>query len=139
MANGTIAFDTLSTSGQITSVAKSLDTDYILSGVPKATLHLNSQTTPPTESESLNISSVDDDNAGDFGLHFSSSFNTANYIMTTGTNDGGASTAVFTIDITYGTNTTAATDVEANYVTAGDNRSAADGYGHMMTFCGQLA
>ena len=28
MANGTIAFDTLSTSGQITGTAKSLDTDY---------------------------------------------------------------------------------------------------------------
>ena len=139
MANGTIAFDTLQTSGQITSVAKSLDTDYILSGVPKATLHLNSMTTPPTESESLNISSVDDDNTGDFGIHFSNNFNTANYIMTTGANDGGASTAVFTVDITYGTNTTATTDIEANYVTAGDNRTAADGYGWMITFCGQLA
>ena len=139
MANGTIAFDTLSTSGQITSVAKSLDTDYILSGVPKATLHLNSMTTPPTESESLNISSVDDDGPGDFGLHFSNNFNTANYIMTHATNDGGASTAQFSTDITYGTNTTATTDIENHYVTAGDNRTNADNYGIMMTFCGQLA
>ena len=30
MANGTIAFDTLSTSGQITGTAKSLDTDYVV-------------------------------------------------------------------------------------------------------------
>ena len=29
MANGTIAFDTLSTSGQITGTAKSVDTDYL--------------------------------------------------------------------------------------------------------------
>ncbi len=28
MANGTIAFDTLQTSGQITGTAKSVDTDY---------------------------------------------------------------------------------------------------------------
>ena len=139
MANGTIAFDTLSTSGQITGTAKSVDTDYILSGVPKATLHLNSIPTTPVESETLNISSVDDDNTGDFGIHFSSSFNTANYIMTHAVNDGGASTAIFTIDITFGTNTTAATDVEASFVTATDNRSPADGYGHMMTFCGALA
>ena len=139
MANGTIAFDTLQTSGQITSVAKSLDTDYILSGVPKATLHLNSQTTVPTESESLNISTVDDDDTGDFGIHFSSNFNTANYIMTHATNDGGASTAQFATDITYGTNSTATTDIENHYVTAGDNRTNADSYGIMLTFCGQLA
>ena len=35
MANGTIAFDTLSTSGQITGTAKSLDTDYFVSGIAK--------------------------------------------------------------------------------------------------------
>jgi len=29
MANGTIAFDTLSTSGQISGTAKSVDTDYL--------------------------------------------------------------------------------------------------------------
>ena len=36
MANGTIAFDTLSTSGQITGTAKSLDTDYVVNGSSKA-------------------------------------------------------------------------------------------------------
>ena len=36
MANGTIAFDTLSTSGQITGTAKSVDTDYLASGSAKA-------------------------------------------------------------------------------------------------------
>ena len=35
MANGTIAFDTLSTSGQITGTAKSVDTDYVVSGGAK--------------------------------------------------------------------------------------------------------
>jgi hypothetical protein len=30
MANGTIAFDTLSTSGQIDGTARSIDTDYLL-------------------------------------------------------------------------------------------------------------
>ena len=32
MANGTIAFDTLQTSGQITGTAKSVDTDYVVNG-----------------------------------------------------------------------------------------------------------
>ena len=36
MANGTIAFDTLSTSGQITGTAKSVDTDYVVNGSAKS-------------------------------------------------------------------------------------------------------
>ena len=36
MANGTIAFDTLSTSGQIDGTARSIDTDYLLNGSAKA-------------------------------------------------------------------------------------------------------
>ena len=39
MANGTIAFDTLSTSGQITGTAKSVDTDYVVNGSAKAWLN----------------------------------------------------------------------------------------------------
>ena len=35
MANGTIAFDTLSTSGQISGTAKSVDADYVVSGSAK--------------------------------------------------------------------------------------------------------
>ena len=138
MANGTIAFDTLQTSGQITSTAKSLDTDYIVSGVPKVTLHLNSLASN-TLSETLNVSSVDDDGTGDFGIHFSNNFNTANYVMTHAVNDGGASTAQFSTDITFGTNTTATTDIENTFVTATDNRTNADSYGIMITFCGRLA
>jgi hypothetical protein len=35
MANGTIAFDTLQTSGQITGTAKSVDTDFVVNGSAK--------------------------------------------------------------------------------------------------------
>ncbi len=36
MANGTIAFDTLTTSDQVnTGTAKSIDTSYIFNGIPK--------------------------------------------------------------------------------------------------------
>ena len=35
MANGTIAFDTLSTSGQISGTARSVDTEYIVKGSAK--------------------------------------------------------------------------------------------------------
>ena len=58
MANGTIAFDTLQTSGQITGTAKSVDTDYVVNGSAKAWLAYadNSDTTKG----SFNISTITD-------------------------------------------------------------------------------
>jgi len=44
MANGTIAFDTLSTSGQISGTAKSVDTDYLASGSAKSWVNFNGAT-----------------------------------------------------------------------------------------------
>ena len=44
MANGTIAFDTLSTSGQIQGTAKSVDTDFIVSGSPKHWVNIDGDT-----------------------------------------------------------------------------------------------
>ena len=42
MANGTIAFDTLTTSDQVnTSTEKSIDTSYIFNGVAKAWINLD--------------------------------------------------------------------------------------------------
>ena len=70
MANGTIAFDTLQTSGQITGTAKSVDTDYIATGVPKAQLmfdHIDTQI-----DGSLNISGVTDDGTGEATPAFTS-------------------------------------------------------------------
>ena len=40
MANGTIAFDTLQTSGQITGTAKSVDTDYVVNGSAKVWIEM---------------------------------------------------------------------------------------------------
>ena len=113
-------------------------TTVLQKGMLKTAVHFNSLG-GNVLSENLNVSSVDDDGTGDFGIHFSNNFNTANYVMTHAVNDGGASTAQFATDITYGTNTTATTDIENHYVTAGDNRTNADSYGIMITFCGRLA
>ena len=55
MANGTIAFDTLQTSGQITGTAKSVDTDYIATGVPKAQLMFDHANTNIDGSFSFNL------------------------------------------------------------------------------------
>ena len=79
MANGTIAFDTLQTSGQITSTAKSLDTDYIISGSAKAWL-LASNAAVLTNS--LNISGGTDNGTGNYTFAYSNSMGNGNYSPT---------------------------------------------------------
>ena len=113
-------------------------TTVLQKGMLKTAVHFNSLG-GNVLSENLNVSSIDDDGAGDYGLHFSNNFNTANYVMTHASNDGGASSAIIVTDLTYGTNTTAAVDVEQVYVDANTNRTNADGYGIMLMFAGDLA
>ena len=132
MALGKIKADTLEH-----STAGSLDTQFVVNGSAKVWLY--GPATVASISDSFNISSVDDDGTGDYGLHFSNNFNTVNYVMTHASNDGGASSAIIVTDLTYGTNTTAAVDVEQVYVDANTNRTNADGYGIMLMFAGDLA
>ena len=81
MANGTIAFDTLQTSGQITGgTEKSVDTDYIVSGVPKYWIQYNGNTN--VTSGSLNSSSVTDNGTGDYSFNFTNSFPNTGYSCT---------------------------------------------------------
>jgi len=61
MANGTIAFDTLSTSGQIDGVARSIDTDFLLNGSSKAWLQHN---TSHEIQDSFNFTSITDGGTG---------------------------------------------------------------------------
>ena len=84
MANGTIAFDTLQTSGQITGTAKSVDTDYVVNGSAKAWMKL----IPNTIKDSLNTSSIDDNGTGDFDQNFTNNFSTNNYSATFGVSAG---------------------------------------------------
>jgi hypothetical protein len=76
MANGTIAFDTLSTSGQITGTAKSVDTDYVVNGSAKYWVNYDA----PNEviDGSLNSSSVTDSDTGQFTFNINNDFNAAN-------------------------------------------------------------
>ena len=73
MANGTIAFDTLSTSGQITGTAKSVDTDYVVNGSAKAFHGYGDQAagTLNASSQTLNISSYEDTGTGRSRLNIS--------------------------------------------------------------------
>ena len=79
MANGTIAFDTLSTSGQITGTAKSVDTDYVVNGSAKAWLQFNGST--QVETGSFNISGVADGGDGDFDVTYTNNMSALNYAV----------------------------------------------------------
>ena len=79
MANGTIAFDTLSTSGQITGTAKSVDTDYVVNGSAKAWISLNGDSA--LSRDSLNVGSITDNGVGDYTVVFTNSMGNANYAV----------------------------------------------------------
>jgi hypothetical protein len=115
MANGTIAFDTLSTSGQITGTAKSVDTDYVVNGSVKAWFDINSVGT--ALDDSFNISSLDDDAVGDRGLNYTNSFSTVHAAISLG-NEDNTSGGVISSDITTGSRTTGGFGIEAYYTSS---------------------
>ena len=78
MANGTIAFDTLQTSGQITGTAKSVDTDYVVSGSAKSWVNFNGTSTLAIR-DSLNTTSVTDNSTGNYTQNHTNSFSAGEY------------------------------------------------------------
>ena len=83
MANGTIAFDTLTTSdSKGGGTEKSVDTSYIYNGVAKYLVHYNQST--PAVLKSINSSSVTDASTGHFTINYTSNFNDALYILNSG-------------------------------------------------------
>ena len=75
MANGTIAFDTLSTSGQITGTAKSVDTDFVVNGSVKH--WVNYDAVNETTDGSFNQSTLTDDATGNFTSNYTSALSGA--------------------------------------------------------------
>jgi len=78
MANGTIAFDTLSTSGQITGTAKSVDTDYVVNGSAKCWSNFKGDGTSAIN-DSFNMASLTDNGTGDYTISFTNNFSNVNY------------------------------------------------------------
>ena len=76
MANGTIAFDTLSTSGQIDGTARSIDTDYLLNGSAKAWVQGSSDT---TFRDKFNVGSGTDNGTGDYTYTFTNNMANNDY------------------------------------------------------------
>ena len=77
MANGTIAFDTLQTSGQISGTAVSVDADYLAYGSAKSWINLNGSSFGLRDS--FNVTSVTDNGTGDHTVTINNDFSNANY------------------------------------------------------------
>ncbi len=132
MANGTIAFDTLSTSGQITGTAKSLDTDYVVSGTAKAWANFNSTGTLSIRA-SVNIASITDNNVGHYTANFTNSMSDADYTP----NGSGQNSANTAIGLTFNPNTLAASTLEMNF--RNESAESRDGAITTITTNGDLA
>jgi len=76
MANGTIAFDTLQTSGQIRGTAKSVDSDYLVFGSNKCWGHFDNDS---VIDDSFNTTSMTDSGTGNFLANFTNNMVDANY------------------------------------------------------------
>ena len=80
MANGTIAFDTLSTSGQISGTAVSVDTDYLAYGSAKGWIHVD-QLESNAVRESFNMSFVTDEGSGESMVGITNPMANVHYVI----------------------------------------------------------
>ena len=87
MANGTIAFDTLSTSGQIDGTARSIDTDYLLMGTNKAWTNILYTSAAPGIQDSFNASSVADTTTGEYTVTLSNNMVNDDYVCVSNQQD----------------------------------------------------
>jgi hypothetical protein len=89
MANGTIAFDTLQTSGQIESrtTGLSIDTDYLVHGSNKAWTNILYTSAAPDIQDSLNASSVADTTTGEYTVTLSNNMVNDDYVCVSNQQD----------------------------------------------------
>ena len=134
MANGTIAFDTLTTSDSVnTGTETSIDTSYIFNGVAKAWVTFDGTASGATIGDSFNVSSSDDDGTGDYGVNFSNAMGNANYSCTFGDGEGTSSSGMrFLMDAG---STTSSQEIYGRNV----SNSAADCAAASMAIHGDLA
>ena len=88
MTNGTIAFDTLTTSdSKNTGTEKSIDTSYIFNGVAKVWINFDGTGTPAAR-DSFNVTSITDNGTGSYDIVFTNSMSSANYTSQCSLNNG---------------------------------------------------
>ena len=108
----------------------------VASGSAKAWVHV-----PPdgaSISDSFNVSSHDDDGAGDGGVNISSNMSNNDYAISAMASDAGASTVITTLELTQNTEATGSFDYETAYANSSTNRTNHD-TNRMTTIHGDLA
>ena len=129
----------VTTAGSIAVTAEGNSTTTNLQqGLAKAWTHFQGTSTAASV-DGLNISSVDDDGTGDYGLHFTNNMGNATYCVTFGIDDDGSASVVIGQDTTNGTMATGNFDFEAYYVNSSSNRTNYDYANHYMVITGDLA
>ena len=109
MANGTIAFDTLTTSDSAnTGTEKSIDTSYLFNGSAKA--WIDAPDGLASINDSFNITSLDDDGTGDGGLNYTSNMSSTSYAILCGCEDDARTSTMLTNQPTNGTQATTGVD-----------------------------
>ena len=119
MANGTIAFDTLQTSGQITGTAKSVDTDFVVNGSARVWCNYVTASTF-VNNDSFNIGSLTDDGAGSCTLNFTNAMTNASFsspALSNETNTIQAGTTSSSVSIISKNDSPSSADAARNHTT----------------------
>ena len=133
MANGTIAFDTLSTSGQIDGTARSIDTDYLLNGSAKCWINYDATASSDYTRDSFNVASTTDQATGAHDIAFSNNMGNINYAgMTNGHRDDNQSISI----LQDSNNTTTGFRFKLNAFSSGTNTDSDSAFGAIF---GELA
>lgn len=110
-------------------------TTNLQQGLAKSWIHVaNNQSI----NDSLNISSLDDDGTGDYGININNDFSNATWAFTFGHDDQAHATIILSTEISQGTQAAGAVDIEQIYVNSSINRTHYDGV-FAMTCHGDLA
>ena len=88
VAHGTIAFDTLTTSDQVnTGTEKSIDTSYLFNGVAKVWVRFNGSTFDTSGDDTFNVTSLTDDDTGDYTITIANDFSSINFVQLSSGNE----------------------------------------------------
>ena len=113
-------------------------TTNLQQGLAKAWSHFQGTGTAASV-DGYNISSIDDDGTGDFGIHFTNDMSNATYVVTFGADDDGGSTVVIGSDTTNTTMAAGSFDFESYYVNSSSNRTDYDYANIYIVVHGDLA
>jgi len=130
---GTTTAGSISVTGEGNSTTTNLQ-----QGLCKAWTHFQGTSTAASV-DGLNISSVDDDGTGDFGIHFTNNMGNATYTVVNGVDDDGAASVIIGVDTSNGTMATGNFDFETFYVNSSSNRTNNDYANVYMNIHGDLA